>query len=316
MPLHPSLADPADHPYDLLTEAPDDPRPYPEAAALTQLGHALISELLDVLLDGALEDHVTVVAESLIGGLHTAALRLDRAADRAREALARGLREFDASEVADHDLQQARAETRAADAAVRAVELVRDAAAEGYATATGESWSPWRGSIRPSRATAGQVAAAHALRARDARQLAESDAGDQVVCFRGAPSASTPEDAMRIFDALNWARETWPEMSLALTGAPGAEQIARRWAGLKRVKLVVAKPDFERHGRAAPFRANDALLALRPVCVLALSSSLAADTELAGKPFGPVLNLLQQAQTAGVRCVRVSAKRAPAAGPT
>jgi hypothetical protein len=305
-----SAADPG-LPLDVFSAALDDPRPFPSEAALQQLGQALMTELLDLLLTGALEDHAGLVAESLIGGLHTAALRLDRAADRSREALARGLREFDGSEVADHDLQESKARTDAADAAVRAVELVRDAAAEAYATATGETWTPWRGGIRPTGATAAQIDAAHALRTREALRLAETDPGAQVVAFRGAPGAASPEDAARIFDALNWARETWPDMSLALTGAPGAEQIAKRWAAQKRVRIVLARPDFERHGRAAPFRANDALMALQPVCVLALAASLQPEP-LSAKPFGPVLSLVQSAQAAGVRCVRIRAATTPA----
>jgi len=63
-------------------------------------------------------------------------------------------------------------------------------------------------------------------------------------------------------------------MSLALTGAKGGERLAKRWAQQKGVRLVLAKPDFERFGRAAPFRANDQLMTLRPVCVLVLPDSL------------------------------------------
>jgi hypothetical protein len=298
-----SAADPG-LPLDAFAEALADPRAFPSEAALTQVGRAVMTELLDLLLGGALEDHVGVAAESLIGGLHTAVLRLERSADRSRDALARGLREFDGSEVADHDLQEAKAQTDVADAAVRAVERLRDAAAETYATATGDTWTPWRGGVRPSGATAAQIDAAHALRTREALRLAQSDPGSQVVAFRGAPGAVSPEDATRIFDALNWAHRTWPDMSLAITGAPGAEQIAKRWAAQKRVRIVLARPDFERHGRAAPFRANDALMALQPVCVLTLAASLQPDGSPA-KPFGPVLSLVQSAQAAGVRCVRI-----------
>lgn len=294
--------------FDAMSAALQDPRPHPAEAALVQLGVALMTELLDTLLGSALEDHVGPIAESLIGGLHAAAQRLDRLADRHREALSRGLREFDASEVADHDLQQAKIATDAADAAVRAVELVRDAAADAYATATGETWSPWRGGVRGSGMTAAQIDAAHALRARQASKLAEADPGAQVVAFRGAPDAASPEDASRIFDALNWAQSQWPAMSLALTGARGAEQIARRWAAQKRVRLVLARPDFAQHGRAAPFRANDVLMALEPVCILTLSKTVCGGIE--ARPFGPVLNLAEKAQAAGVRCVRISARRA------
>jgi hypothetical protein len=190
-------------PFDAMTAALGDPRPHPTEAALGQLGNAVMNEVLDLVLGSALEDHVAVVAEALIGGLHSGAQRLERTADRARDAVARGLRDFDASEVADHDLQQARAETDAADVAVRALEIVRDAAAEAYATATGETWSPWRGGARSHGVTAAQIDAAHALRARQARQLSDADAGDQVVAFRGAPDAVSQDDAMRIFDALN-----------------------------------------------------------------------------------------------------------------
>ena len=47
-----------------------------------------------------------------------------------------------------------------------------------------------------------------------------------------------------------------------------AEKLAIKWAVTrKRVTLVLAKADFDRNGRAAPFRANDELIALEPVCV-------------------------------------------------
>lgn len=300
-PTDPSL------PLDAFTAALDDPRPWPSEAALAQAGAAVATELLDLLLGGALEDQAVLVLESVLGGLHTAVLRLERQADRSREALARGLAGFDGSEVADCELQAAKASTDAADGAVRAVERLRDAAAEVLATATGESWSPWRGGVRPSPTTAAQVDAAHALRARERARVQADHPGDQVVAFRGAPVATSPEDASRIFDALNWALGAYPGMSLALTGAPGAEQIARRWAAQKRVKTILARPDFARHGRAAPFRANDQLMALEPVCVLTLAASL--DERVAGKPFGPVLSLVQKAREAGVRSVAVRARK-------
>jgi hypothetical protein len=304
MPLPYTSRSEAAPPLDLLADAVDEPRPFPSEAALTQLGHGLLNELLDLVLGSPLEDHVTLIAESLIGGLHTAVLRLDRLSDRHRETLARGLQVFDGSEVADDDLQSAKRATDAADAALRALELVRDAAAEAYATGTGECWSPWQGGVRGSSVTAAQVDAQHALRARAAARRSAADPGSQVVVFRGAPGATSAQDASRIFDALNWAKATWPDMSLALTGAPGAEQIARRWSAQKKVRLVLARPDFKRHGRSAPFRANDLLLELEPVCVLTLARSLDGDA----KPFGPVLNLQAQAQGRALRCVPIGRK--------
>jgi hypothetical protein len=142
-------------------------------------------------------------------------------------------------------------------------------------------------------------------RRRDAR-----DPGGAVVVLRASPRSDAPEDGRRIFDALNWAKAEWPDMTLALTGARGGERLAKRWAQQKGVRLVLARPDFARFGRAAPFRANDQLMALSPVCVLVLPESLGPAAAAGAPPFGPVLNLLDQARRQGVRCVRITARPA------
>jgi len=289
--------------FDALTTALEDPRPHPTHEALQQLGAAVMGELLDTLLGTALEDFVVPICETFIGGLHAGAQRVEREADRARDTLGRLLRDFDGSEVADDELQQARRKADAADVAMRAVEAVREAAAEAYSQATGETWSPWRGSARAGSVTAAQLDALAALRAVKARRLAETDPGHHVVAFRAAPTATSPDDGQRIFDALNWAHEQWPDMSLALTGAPGGERLALSWARQKRVRLIHARPQFDRYGRAAPFRANEALMALEPVCVLVLARSL-SNAELGGG-FGPALNLLELAHARGVRSLSI-----------
>lgn len=296
--------------FDARTAALEDPRPHPTEPALAQLGRAVMSEVLDILLGTALEDHAAALCEGLLGGLHTGLLRIERSADRARDELARLLRDFDGSEVADTDLQAARCAAESADVAAEGWAYVRDAAAEAYGAATGEAWTPWRAGARPVRTTAAQLDAREALRAMRERRLSAATPGGPVVVLRGAPGATASEDGMRIFDALNWARDEWPDMVLATTGAPGAERLATSWARQKGVGLVLARPDFQRHGRAAPFRANDDLLALEPLCLLALPATLA---DPRSRAFGPVLNLLQQARVRGVRCVRIGRKPAPPA---
>ena len=283
----------------------DDPRPHPSEDALGQLGQCAMTELLDLLAETALEDFQTIVAEALIGAFHSAAQRIERDADRARDELGRLVRDFDGSEVADTDLQAATRRTRAADVAVQAVEMIRDAAALAYGVATGEVWQPWRGSVKASRSTAAQIEAREALRAIKARRQSAVDPGAVVVGFRAAPQADTAVDAGRIFDALNWARQTWPDMALATTGARGGEKLAQKWARSHGVATVLAKADFARNGRAAPFKANDELLALEPVCVLTLANSLDAARGGELGAFGPALNLAQKAAHLGIRCVSV-----------
>lgn len=295
--------------FDVQCAALEDPRPHPTEAALVQLGQALMTELLDLVANTALEDVQTILGESLIGAFHSAAGRIERDADRARDKM-RGLeRDFDGSEVADAELQSASQAARSADVAQSAAELIRDAAAEAYATLTGEAWTAWRGSRRGTRLTAAQLEAKQALRAAERRRSGQDLVTEPIVAFRGAPSADSPEDARRIFDALNWARSQWPDMALATTGARGAERLAVRWAQQKQVTLVLARADFDRHGKAAPFRANDELIGLEPACCLTLAQSL--DPERAGgsHPFGPALNLAQQAEARSFRHMPIRGKR-------
>ena len=269
-----------------------------------------MTELLDVVGDTALEDVQTILAESLIGAFHSAAGRIEREADRARDRM-RGLeRDFDGSEMADTELQEATQAARAADVAQAACELVRDAAAEVYTIQTGEVWTPWRGSRRGTHLTAAQLEAKQALRAIERRRSADADPRGPIVAFRGAPFADSQADATRIFDALNWAREQWPDMALATTGARGAERLAIRWAQQKGVTLVLARADFDRHRKAAPFRANDELMALEPSCCLILAQSLDSQRAAGSRPFGPALNLAQQAQARGVHHVPIRPRTA------
>ena len=56
-------------------------------------------------------------------------------------------------------------------------------------------------------------------------------------------------------------------------GGPGVEKIAASWAERNGVHQIVCKPDWGRHGRAAPFRRNDDLLNLLPKGVIAFPGS-------------------------------------------
>src|SRR5690606_11707917 len=95
----------SDSAFDDLTASLGDQRPHPPEDALVQLGRALMTELLDVISDTALEDYQTILGEALIGAFHSAARRIERDADRARDAMRSLDRTFDGSEVADTELQ-------------------------------------------------------------------------------------------------------------------------------------------------------------------------------------------------------------------
>lgn len=286
----------------------DDPRPYPQEEALTQLGHGLMTEVLDLVTETALEDVSGIACEALIGAFHSAAQRIEREGDKSRDVLNGLIRDFDGSEILDVEIQEATRRARAADVATLALELIRDAASVSYTTATGEVWSPWKGSVKASRTTAAQIDARDALRSQKARKHQIAHPGSTIVAFRAAPQADTAEDAGRIFDALNWARGQWPDMALATSGARGGEKLAIKWANQKGVTLVLAKADFDGNGRSAPFRANDQMLELDPVCVLTLANSVNVTRNAGLRDFGPALNLAQKAAERGIRHQPVRAR--------
>ena len=304
-----SVSSKSDSAFDDLTASLGDARPHPTEDALIQLGRALMTELVDVISDTALEDYQTILGEALIGAFHSASGRIERDADRARDAMRALDRDFDGSEAADVELQDATAKARSGDAATQACELIRDAASETWTIATGEVWTAWRGSRRGTHLTAAQLEAKQAIRAIRDRRSGDADPGGPVIAFRGAPTADTAEDAGRIFDALNWAKGEWPDMALATTGAKGSEKLAIKWAQQKGVKLILARADFDRNGKAAPFRANDELIALEPEVCLTLVHSLAGVRE-DQRPFGPALNLGQKAMENGLRHVPIKARAA------
>lgn len=304
-----SASSKSDSAFDDLTASLGDARPHPSEDALIQLGRALMTELVDVISDTALEDYHTIHGEALIGAFHSAAGRIERDADRARDAMRALVRDFDGSEAADVELQEATAKARSGDAATMACETIRDAASETWTIATGEVWTAWRGTRRGTHLTAAQLEAKQAIRAIRQRKSGEADPGGPVIAFRGAPTADTAEDAGRIFDALNWAKAEWPDMALATTGAKGSEKLAIKWAAQKGVKLILARADFDTHGKAAPFRANDELIALEPEVCLTLVHSVAGVRE-GQRPFGPALNLGQKATENGMRHLPIRARAA------
>jgi len=85
----------------------EDIRAHPPEEVLQQLGHCLMNELVDVIGESALEDFQVIIGEALIGAFHSAAQRIERDADKARDTLAGLIRDFDGSEILDVEIQQA-----------------------------------------------------------------------------------------------------------------------------------------------------------------------------------------------------------------
>ena len=100
-------------------------------------------------------------------------------------------------------------------------------------------------------------------------------------------------DAGAIIRTLEKLKAKYDDVVLVHGGGPGVEKIAAKWADRNGVHQIVCKPNWDAHGRAAPFRRNDELLDLLPKGVIAFPGSGITD------------NLVDKARKLGipVQCV-------------
>ena len=175
-----------------------------------------------------------------------------------------------------------------------AFEQMRDAAADAYRAETGDTWRPRRGShtSQTGHLTSAAIDARDFMRARKDRETRAHLPQGTLVAIAGGKDV---RDANAVFARLDQTKAKYDDMVLAHGGGPGVERIAAQWAERNGVHQVVCKPDWNRHGRAAPFRRNDELLNLLPKGVLAFPGSGITD------------NLVDKAVKLGIPVARCAA---------
>ena len=237
-----------------------------------------VLEAFRILADGAAPDGFQIAdeRESLLWGfvnmLDSQTRRLDRAADRLMPGLRDLQREQDGSEIKSRELELVTDRAQNLTARRDAFEVMRDAAADAYRDATGSTWRPRRGShvSETGKLTSAAIDARDFQRARkDRKTMAHMPQGTLVAIAGGRDVA----DPAAVIARLDKARAKYADMVLVHGGGPGVERIAARWAERNGVHQIVCKPDWDRHGRAAPFRRNDELLNLLPKGLIAYPGS-------------------------------------------
>ena len=198
--------------------------------------------------------------------------RLDRAADRLMPELRDLQREQDGSEIKSFELELKTDRAQNLTARRDAFETLRDEAALSYREATGTTWRPRRGShvSQTGTLTSAAIDARDYMRAKKDRKTAAHLPQGTLVAIAGGKDVTDPG---AVFDRLDKVRAKYADMVLVHGGGPGVERIAAQWAEKNGVHQVVCKPDWDRHGRAAPFRRNDELLNLLPKGVLVFPGS-------------------------------------------
>ncbi len=220
--------------------------------------------------------------------------RLDRAADKLIPGIRELQREQDGSEIRSRELELATDQAENLTARRDAFEGLRDAASEAYRVETGEVWRPRRGShvSQTGKLTSAVIEARDFQRAKKNRENTAHLPQGTLVAVAGGKEAS---DAGKIIAHLDKVKAKYADVVLVHGGGPGAEKVAAGWAERNGVHQIVCKPDWNAHGRAAPFRRNDELLSLLPKGVIAFPGSGITD------------NLVDKAKTLGIPVQKIAA---------
>ena len=259
-----------------------------------------VAESFRILAQGVAPDGFQLAdeRESLLWGfvnmLDGQVRRLDRAADRLMPELRDLQRAQDGTEIKSRELELPTARAQNFTDRRDAFEILRDTAAEAYRVETGSVWRPRRGShtSQTGKLTSAAIDARDYMRARKDRETTAHLPEGTLIAIAGGKDV---QDPAAVIVRLDKAREKYADMVLVHGGGPGVEKIAARWAERNGIRQIVCKPDWNRHGRAAPFRRNDDLLNLLPRGVIAFPGSGITD------------NLVDKARQLGIPVQRIAA---------
>lgn len=239
----------------------------------------------------ALERDLDELLWSLVNVMHRRLDVLQHRLDENEDAQRILAAEQDGSEVKSVELERKLAEGEALLVRRDTFEAMRDAAAAEHTMLTGSPWMPRSGSrISHARLTSAVV---DSRDWRAAKRRRETDAlcpAGTRIAFAGGTDFT---DHGAVLTALDRIRHKHPDMVLMHGGSlRGAELIAAKWADAKGVPQVIFRPDWTRHGKAAPFKRNDALLTELPIGLIAFPGS------------GITGNLVDKARKMGIPVLR------------
>ena len=259
-----------------------------------------VSEAFRILAQGVAPDGFQLAdeRESLLWGfvnmLDSQTQRLDRAADKLTPQLRDLQHEQDGTEIKSLELELVTDRARNLTARRDAFETMRDEAADAYRVETGSVWRPRRGShvSQTGKLTSAAIDARDYQRARKDRKAQAHMPQGTLVAIAGGKDV---QDPAAVIGRLEKTRAKYADMILVHGGGAGVEKIAAQWADRNGVHQIVCKPDWNRHGRAAPFRRNEELLNLLPKGVIAFPGS------------GITENLVDRARQLGIPVMKAAA---------
>lgn len=273
-----------------LTENGSDDLPIPSDDELQQ---HIVGEAFETLLGGLQSTGLASEIEPLAHGLATLlqrrATQLEAQADKLKLKINGLIQAQDGSEVAEIELDKASRAFEALWEKGLAMAIMAEKAASCYEIETGRAYTPVTGSRTTKDAldTGAVFEAKQLLEKADREQAARNTITGPKIAVTGDTATSDHET---IYAKLDRAHEKHPDMVLCHKGnTNGVERIAATWARNRKVPQVLFRPNWKGHGRAAPFKANDDLLAANPVGVILFGGN------------GAALNLGQKAEQRGIK---------------
>jgi hypothetical protein len=272
------------HPH----EDEPDPRPLPDDDQLDQGLDLMFEGLTAAVSDTRFEDDLDDLAWHLTDLFHRKATRVQRSLDENEDRQRRSQAEQDGSEVRSVELERLIAEGQTLLERRQVFEYLRDRASEHYETLTGSAWRPRSGSlVNHANLTATLLDSREYVAAKRRTETEVHLPKGTRIAFSGGTNYN---DDKRIWQALDAVRAQYPDMVLLHGGTPrGAERIAACWADNRKVTQITFKPDWDRDGKAAPFKRNDALLSEVPQAVIVFPGTGITD------------NLADKAKKLGIR---------------
>jgi hypothetical protein len=260
--------------------------PLPDAAFAEFFAGSLAGAAFELLADTRLEEYAEQIAWGIVNSLHMVARQIERKEDGAAQKLGDMARMFDPSEIYQTEMEEAQRVCQSLEEARKAIETMRDFAAERYRMDAGRPWSSTTGSRAASSGrTASQIDARDYLAARAAQKREAFAPEGPLVVISGGADWSDPAP---IYQRLDFVKRRIPNMVLATTAqTKGVDAIAASWAAANGVNVIAFRLN-RAEGNAAPFKRNKRLIALAPVEVIACEGS------------GIQANLAQQARAEGV----------------
>ncbi len=226
----------------------------------------LIGPIADTLRDTRLEGFTEDIAWAIVNVFHRKSERLARRTQDNSDTVKRLATEQDGSEVADMDLQRAMVRGHLLEESRETFEAMRDYLAERYEQETGQAWFPRSGSMTGKTTNAATIDARDFLNAKRREAIEAHRPEGTYVAVTGGPDY---QNHITIWDRLDRANARFPDMVLLHGGNKrGTEHIASAWARARNIKQIVFRPDFASHGKAAPFKRNDELLAAKPAGII------------------------------------------------